>query len=386
MEFIRRFFQPPLGSFFLFGPRSTGKSTWLKQAFPEALWIDLLDPGTYRTYQARPERLMELVRGNRDRSVVVIDEVQKVPELLESVHLLMEEDKGRRFVLTGSSARKLRRGGVNLLAGRAMLSSMHPFMTSELGGRFDMNEALETGLVPVVVAAPDKRHVLRSYAALYLKEEVQAEGLTRNIGNFARFLEAVSFSHGGVLNVSAVARECQVHRKVVEGYVSILEDLMLAYRIPVFARRARREVATHPKFYLFDAGVYRSLRPAGPLDRPEEIRGAALEGLVAQHLRAWNDYGNHGCALHFWRTRSGSEVDFIVYGESGFWAIEVKNTATVRPADLKALSSFVSDYPECRPLFLYGGNERLERNSVLCLPCEDFLKQLHPSRLLDAGL
>ena len=182
-------------------------------------------------------------------------------------------------MLTGSSARKLHRTGVDLLAGRAVLTTMHPFMAAELGAGFSLERALVQGLIPLVVDAADPAAALRSYAALYVREEVQAEGLVRNVGAFARFLEAVSFSHATVLNVSNLARECQVERKVADGYVEVLRDLLLAFTLPVFTRRARRRMTTHPKLYLMDAGLFRSLRPKGPLDRPEELAGAALEGL-----------------------------------------------------------------------------------------------------------
>jgi predicted AAA+ superfamily ATPase len=208
------------------------------------------------------------------------------------------------------------------------------------------------------------------------------EGLTRNVGNFARFLEAVSFSHGAVLNVSNVARECQMERKTAAGYVEILEDLLLSFRLPVFTKRARRETAAHPKFYLFDAGVYRSLRPKGPLDRPEEIEGAALEGLVAQHLRAWVSYSGEGASLSYWRTRSGVEVDFVVYGEEGFWPVEVKNAARVKPEDLTGLRAFADDYPECTPILLYRGADRLRTGGIWCAPVEEFLRQLRPDQPL----
>jgi uncharacterized protein len=202
------------------------------------------------------------------------------------------------------------------------------------------------------------------------------EGLTRNIGSFSRFLEAVSFSHGAVLNISNVARECQVERKVVEGYISILEDLLLAYRIPVFSKRAKRATASHPKFFFFDAGIYSALRPSGPLDRPEEKSGAALEGLVAQHLRAWIDYRNPECRLYYMRTTAGSEVDFIVYGKNMFWAIEVKNSATVHPQDIRALKAFKDDYPEAKRFLVYRGKEKLLREGISIEPCADFLLKL----------
>ena len=177
-----------------------------------------------------------------------------------------------------------------------------------------------------------------------------------------------------------MAWECGVGRKAAEGYVEIIEDLLLAFRLPVFRRRARRAVTARPKLYFFDVGVFRSLRPTGPLDRPEEIDGGALEGLVAQHLRAWTSLTGAEHSLSFWRTASGVEVDFVVYGEQGLWAFEVKNTATVRRSDLRALRSFRSDYPECVPIFLYRGTGRLRIDDILCLPVDDFLRQLIPDQ------
>jgi len=291
--------------------------------------------------------------------------------------------KGWTFVMTGSSARKLKRTGVNLLGGRALLHTMHPFMAAELREQFDFNQALRCGLLPIVVAAKNPAEVLRSYAALYLREEVQMEGLVRNIGNFSRFLEVISFSHASVLNISNVARECEVERKVVEGYVSILEDILLCWRLPIFTRRAKRKLSVHPKFYLFDTGIFRSLRPQGPLDRPEEIEGQALEGLVAQHLRAWAAYSRVKRELFFWRTRSGVEVDFVVYGPDGLWAMEVKNAKTIHPGDLNGLRAFKEEYPKSRTFLLYRGEERLMKDTILGVPCADFLKRLHPDKTLD---
>lgn len=382
MEIVSRFFQPPAGSYFLFGPRGTGKSLWTQTRYPEALRLDLLDPNIFRTYSAHPERLRELIEGNQAKRQVVIDEVQKIPELLSVVHSLIESRQKRQFILTGSSARKLKRSGVDLMAGRAVLRTLHPYMAAELGRRFDLARSLQTGLVPLVFEATAPADVLASYSALYLREEVQMESLVRNIGAFSRFLEAVSFSHGAPLNVSTVARECQVERKTVEGYLDILEDLLLSYRVPVFTRRAKRALAAHPKLYFFDAGVFRSLRPHGPLDRPEEIDGAALEGLVAQHLRAWIAYGGDKEALSYWRTRSGVEVDFIIYGASGITAIEVKNRAQIRSEDLRGLRSFQEDYPRGQSLFLYRGRERRKIGGILCIPCAEFLKQLRPTQAL----
>lgn len=381
-----RFFELPEQSFFLFGPRGTGKTTLLRMSLPEALVVNLLLPDVYRDMTSRPERLRELVRGNPNRDVV-IDEVQRVPELLHVVHALIESgrDHGpRRFILTGSSARKLRRGGVDLLAGRALVRTLHPFMAAELPS-FDLDSALELGLLPIVIDSRQPHEVLSAYATLYLEQEVKAEGMVRNIGGFTRFLESVSFSHGSILNVSNVARETGVSRKTVEGYLEVLEDLLLAFRVPVFTRRAKRQTVVHPKLYLFDVGVYRSLRPRGRLDRAGDIEGAALEGLVAQHLRAWIAYTGGEFELFYWRTRPGVEVDFIVYGPGGFWAIEVKNTAMIRPADVRALRSFHTDYPECEALLLYRGSERLRIDEVLCLPVAEFLRGLRPGYPLAGG-
>lgn len=380
MESLKRFLRGPSGSFFLFGPRGTGKSTWLREAHPRAIWIDLLDPEAQRIYQARPERLRELVAGRPELADVVIDEVQKVPALLDVVHDLVETEQRLRFVLTGSSARKLRRGTWNLLAGRLTESSMHPFMAAELGATFSLPQALKTGLVPLVWSAREPALTLRAYASLYLREEVQAGALVRDVGAFARFLEAISFSHGSLLNLAEVARECQVGRKTVEGYLDILEDLLLCFRVPVFTRRAKRHLVAHDKFFYFDAGVYRSLRPAGPLDRPEEIEGMALEGLVAQHLRAWIAYRTAGAQLYYWRTKSGSEVDFIVYGPDVFAAIEVKRSSRVHSKDLRALRAFREDYPEASACLLYMGKDRLGIDGIPCIPCEEFLRELHPER------
>jgi len=376
MEKISRYFEAEKQSFFLLGPRGTGKSTAIKDLYPDALYIDLLLPDVYRAYLAHPERLRETALANRDKKVIVVDEVQKVPELLDVVHNLMEEGKGRQFVLTGSSARKLKKAGTDLLAGRALMKRMHPFIAAELKKHFKLEKALQYGMLPVVLDSGKPSASLQAYIDLYIREEVQMEGLTRNIGNFVRFLEAASFSHGSVLNISNIARECGVERKTVEGYLHILEDLLLAYRLPVFTKRAKRATAQHLKFFFFDTGIYNVLRPSGPLDRPEEKAGAALEGLVAQHLRAWIDYRHPESRLFYWRTLAGSEVDFVIYGKDMFWAIEVKNASTLHPQDLRPLKAFGDDYPEAKRTILYRGKEKLKRDGIMIQPCEDFLLNL----------
>jgi predicted AAA+ superfamily ATPase len=255
-------------------------------------------------------------------------------------------------------------------------------MAAELGTLFSFDKALRYGMLPLIMGSEEPDRVLKAYATLYLREEVQMEGLVRNIGNFARFLESISFSHASVLNISNVARECEIERKLVAGYLDVLEDILLGYRLNVFTKRARRKLSAHPKFYLFDAGVYRSLRPIGSLDRAEEIEGHALEGLVEQHLRAWASYSDRDYGLYFWRTRSGLEVDFILDGPDGLFAFEVKNSARVHPQDLRSLVSFTQEYPESAACLLYRGKDRLMKNNVLCIPCEEFLLNLRPGQPL----
>ncbi len=382
MTYFKRFFQAPQQSFFLFGPRGTGKSTLIKNQFENGLWIDLLKPDQLRMYSAHPERLFELVRGNPDKRCVIIDEVQKIPSLLPVVHALIEEKLNKLFILTGSSSRKLKQTGADLLAGRALKCTLHPFMAAELQDSFSLESSLQNGLLPLVVESQSKQEVLQAYVGLYLQEEIQSEGLVRNLESFSRFLEGISFSHSSELNVTNVARECEVKRKTVENYINILEDLLLAFRLPVFTKRAQRALASHPKFYFFDSGIFRTLRPKGPFDKPEEIDGAALEGLVAQHIVAWNDYGRTKYEIGYWRTRTGTEVDFVIYGPDAIWAIEVKNSTKINQSDCKSLQTFIKDYPMAKALLLYRGSEKLLINDVLCIPVEAFLKQLIPNHPL----
>lgn len=372
----------PQQSFFLFGPRGTGKSTWVAQVLPNAVHLDLLRQDLWRELDARPERLRAILEANPGADWVVVDEIQKIPALLDEIHRAIESEPARKWALTGSSARKLKRGAVNLLGGRALKREMHPYLACELGAEFRLDEALHHGLVPLVREAADPSQTLSTYAGMVLREEVQAEGLVRNLSAYSRFLETLSFSQGAVLNLSNVARECGVDRKTLDGYLSVTEDLLLAHRLPVFARRARRELSAHAKLYLFDAGVFRSLRPRGPLDSPEEIDGQALESLVFQHLRAWVGLRGHRESLHFWRTRTGIEVDFVVYGESTFLALEVKNSGRIQTADLRGLRAFRDDYPEATCVLLHRGSERRVENGILCQPVDEFLRGVDPSREL----
>ena len=372
----RQFVAPEEESYFLFGPRGTGKTTWLKKKYPKALWVDLLNPEEERKFSMHPERLIDLLEGRAETRTVVIDEVQKVPEILDVVHGLIEEKKGWQFVLTGSSARKLRRSGVNLLAGRALWKNFHSFTFEELGDRANLEEALVTGLIPLVCQAPSPKEKLRAYVNLYLQEEVKAEALVRNIGEFARFLEAMAFSHGSTLNLANVSRECEVPRKTVESHLEILKDLLLGFTLTVFEKRAKRQLIQHPKFYYFDPGVFRVLRREGFLDCSTEVEGGALEGLVANHLRGWVKDQIEEYELYFWRTRAGLEVDFVLYGPEAFLAVEVKNNTKIHPADLKGLEAFADDYPEATLFLLYRGKEILKKGNIHCLPASLFLKEM----------
>ena len=379
----KRYIGFPNGSFFLFGPRGTGKTVWLGQQFPEALSINLLEADVRRHLTANPENLVDIVDANADRTTFIIDEIQRVPALLDTIHDLIERRRALRFVLTGSSARKLKRTqNADLLGGRAIKCLCHPFLASEMGDDFNLDDALRLGMVPLVryPIGQESEAVLKTYLDLYLQEEVINEGVIRKLDVFSRFLETASFSHGSVLSASAIAREAGVKRSTVDSYFEILDELLVTSRLPVFTKRAKREVVAHSKFYFFDAGVYRALRPKGPLDRPEEIDGMALEGLVHQHLRAWLDYSGERNALYFWRTRGGLEVDFVVYTPSEFVAIEVKNAAKVRPEHLAGLKAFRQDYPECRTLLLYRGRQQTMTDGILAVPVERFLKGLVPNR------
>ena len=372
--FARALKLPAGKSFFLFGPRGTGKSTSLRTAFPDAMFFDLLDLGVYSELLAHPHRL-EALATPRMPARIVIDEIQRIPALLDEVHRLIEKRRWR-FALTGSSARKLRRGGVNLLAGRARTLAMHPLTAAELGDRFDLLHSVRYGQLPSVYVESDPKKYLSSYVGTYLREEVQAEALTRNLDAFSRFLAAASFSQGSVLSVSNVARDLGLPRKTVEGYFALLDDLLISVRLPIFTRRAKRAMTVHPKFYYFDAGVYRALRPAGPLDSPEDIDGPAVETLVLQELRAVNDNHDLGYNLFYWRTRDQKEVDFVLYGERGLVAIEVKRSASFRERDLADLKLFAADYPVARCIFLYGGEREYVVEGIRVLPLASALPNL----------
>lgn len=368
-------------SFFLFGPRGTGKTTWLREKLPGALFVNLLRSDFYLPLSANPAHLRTLIPKDY-RDWIVIDEVQRVPELLNEVHDLIES-QGHVFILTGSSARKLRRDSVNLLAGRALTYHMHPLTVQEQGDAFRLEDSLRYGHLPARFSEADPARYLRDYVQTYLREEVMQEGLTRNVGHFSRFLEVASFSQGSVINVSDIARDAHIQRAVAESYFSVIEDLLIGMRLPVFSRRAKRQLITHSKFFYFDTGVYRAIRPTGPLDSPAEIDGPALETLVLQELRAINDYRALGYDIHFWRTKHGLEVDFVLYGPRGLLALEIKRAASVNPADLKALREFKRDYPEATCVLLYGGEQPLFLGEIRVVPIREALRGLDKILIAD---
>lgn len=365
---------PTNRSFFLFGPRGTGKTTWVKNTFPRAIYIDLLEAEVYNDLLANPQRLEKMIPP-ACQEWIIIDEVQRIPEILHEVHRLIEKNHFL-FILTSSSARKLRRQGVNLLAGRALTNYFHPLTVGELGNDFNLQKALKYGHLPSACIDSDPKAYLESYVETYLREEIQQEGLTRNLGAFSRFLETASFSQGAVLNMSEVARECAIERKVVENYFFILADLMIGYRLPVFSKKAKRRIVAHDKFYFFDVGVYRTIRPSGPLDLPEEREGAAFETLVFQELRAVNDGLKLGYNLFYWRTADQAEVDFVLYGERGIIAIEVKRTRRITSQLTHGLKRFLKDYPQAKAYCFYGGERRIYEGNITILPIQEALLNL----------
>lgn len=362
-------------SVFLFGPRGTGKTSWIKAHFPHILYFDLLDTHVYNEFLANPSLLSKRIPPDF-KNWIVIDEIQKIPELLNEVHRLIES-KQYRFILTGSSARKLRQAGVNLLAGRAFKYFMHPLTCLEMGNDFSLKTALEFGLLPFIYSeGDDPKHYLETYISTYLREEVQQEGLIRNIGEFARFLQIASFSQGQIVNYSEIAREAAIERRTVSSYFDISNDLLLSQMLPVFSKKAKRRLISHVKFYFFDVGVYRAIRPKGPLDSEEDMDGAALETLFLQHLSAINDYYRLGYQFYFWRTSTQLEVDFIAYGENGFHAFEIKRKRSISSKDLTGLQAFGSDYSVAKLYLIYGGDHEEYHDKIVAIPFEKALFQL----------
>jgi predicted AAA+ superfamily ATPase len=378
-----RLLKPPRGSFFLFGPRGVGKSTWLRAVFPRAHRIDLLDEALYQSYLADAGRFAGELRSLPAGSLVVLDEVQRVPALLNEVHRHIEE-RGLRFVLCGSSARKLKTAGTNLLAGRAVRRELHPFLPEELGEDFVLDDALRFGTLPVIWMAPDRREALLAYALMYLKQEVQAEALVRNLPGFARFLPVAALLHGQVVNVSGLARDAGTARSTVAEYLEILEDTLLAFRLPAYEAKLRVRERRHPKLYWADAGLPRAMKRE--LDPPgAEERGHLFEGWVAGLLRSYRDYRGLFEDWGYWAAGKGSsvEVDFVLRKGRGLAALEVRSGTKIFEADLRGLRAIVELKGMGRRLIVYRGDRRQKTSDgIEILPVAAFLDELQGEGLV----
>lgn len=358
-------------SLFLFGPRQTGKTTYLREHYPTARFVDLLDARTFRELSARPELLrLSLTPGD---TLVVIDEIQKLPALLDEVHLLIERDKALRFILTGSSARKLYQKSTNLLAGRALTVHLHPLVSPEVEFR-DLDTRLQRGSLPAVLGSPIPHEDLAAYVGTYLKEEIQAEGIARRIEAFSRFLEVAALSNGELVNFAQIASDAAVPSRTVQNYYRILEDTLLGYQLPPFRQTLTRKAVATPKFYFFDVGVAHALvRRENVQPRTGEY-GKALEHLIFLELRAYLDYTRNRAILSFWRTHAQQEVDFLV---GSALAIEVKAKEHVTERDLRGMRALASDLPAvrkivvCNELWRHTTDDQIE-----ILPVEEFLREL----------
>jgi predicted AAA+ superfamily ATPase len=355
-------------SHFLLGPRQTGKTTLLRRALPEARVYDLLDAGMYLALSHRPSRLAEEL-GPKDK-VVVIDEIQRLPELLNEVHRLIEE-RGVRFLLTGSSARKLRRGGVNLLGGRARTMHLHPLTCRELGAQFDLRRALTHGLLPSLYFSDNPRADLQAYTGSYLQQEILAEGATRNLPAFSRFLHVAALCNGTIVNFTNVANDAQVARTTIYEYFGILQDTLLLQELPAWRKTRKRKPLVSSKYYFFDVGVATALQGREARPGTPEF-GASFETYLMHELTSYRDYKS-GEPLSYWRSTSGFEVDFILGDHT---AIEVKARENVTPQDLKSLRALAEEKNLKRYLCVSLEPRRRQVEGVVILPYRQFLEAL----------
>ncbi len=378
-----RILTPPRGSFFLFGPRGTGKSTWLRATFPTAHTFNLLDEALYQSLLADAGLFASEIRALDRGSTVIVDEIQRLPRLLNEVHRHLEERRFR-FVLCGSSARKLKKEETNLLAGRAAWRTMHPLLPEELGRDFDLDRVLRWGSLPVVWTAEDPRETLEAYVQLYLKEEIQAEALVRNLPGFARFLPIAALFHGQTINVSSVARDAGVSRTTVAGYFGVLEDTLLGFHLPAFEARLRVRERRHPKFYWADPGIPRAMKKQlGP--PVAEERGPLLEGWIAGLLRAYRDYSGLFDDWFYWAPTEapGSEVDFLLAMGGEYVAIEVKAAKTFSEGLAKGLRAVSGLKKLRRRILVYRGERALRTvDGIDVLPVDRFVEAISAGSLL----
>lgn len=391
MLHLHRIVPTPTKSFLLLGPRGTGKSTWLADAFPRALTIDLLDSTRFLALSRDPASLGRLVAPLRRGDWVVIDEIQRVPALLDEVHRLYEQKRGIHFALSGSSARKLRRAGANLLAGRALQLHMFPFLWPEYRAAWRLEQACEWGTLPLVVSDPEHRaQTLATYVETYLKEEITAEALVRRLDPFVRVLMAAGLYNGQILNLENLSRESEVKRTTVERYFQILEDTLLASRVPAVSLGIRTKETNHPKFFLFDAGVARAA--AGLADEPVDSvwRGFAFESLVLHEMRGYATLAGKNRPIFHYSVSGGFDIDFLVQTRSKtlssprqFVAIEVKLGRQFKPNWTKGLNVLLRECKKSVPrgIIVYQGKDRLASNGIDIMPAADFFDALHAGTL-----
>lgn len=364
-------------SIFLFGPRQTGKTTYLHERFPNARYFDLLEADTFRELSARPE----LLRGTlkKDDRLVVIDEIQKLPGLLDEVHLLIERDKERRFILTGSSARKLKRGSANLLAGRALVAHMHPLVSSEVGSE-RLDDRLLRGSLPSVTDSAIPFEDLRAYVGHYLREEIQAEALTRSIEGFSRFLEVAASVNGELLNFTSAGNDAGVPPRTIQNYFQVLEDTLTGHLLPPYRKTVKRKAVATAKFYFFDVGVVNAILDRRQIAPKTDAYGRALEHQVFLELRAYLDYKRISERLSFWRSLSRMEVDFVV-GDS--FAIEVKAAERVSENDLRALRALAEELRLVRKIVVCREKwRRVTEDAIEIIPVKEFFEELWNDSLL----
>jgi predicted AAA+ superfamily ATPase len=380
-----RSLSPPSRSFFLFGPRGTGKSTWIRAHFPDALVVDLLRAEHMVRYERDPTQFRSEVLARPKDGWIVLDEIQRVPGLLDEVHFLMEEEGYRRFVLSGSSARKLRRGGANLLAGRAIFRQLFPLTAAETGFSVPAAQLLRYGSMPLSVTAENdeaREEFLRAYVTTYLSEEIRAEGLVRDLGAFSRFLEVASLAAARTTNVSAIARDASVSRETARGYFEILVDTLLGDWLPAYRPRAKVKEVALPKFYWFDAGVLHAA--AGGFDQPlpADWDGVLLEHLLLHEIRSFIHYGGVKGSLGYWATPSGSEVDFVWWHGARMVAIEAKAARRYRREFKAGINALAAGGAKAKSYIVYRGEAELELEGTRVLPVEAFLRRLHAGEIL----
>lgn len=374
-----RLLEPPKGSFFLFGVRGVGKSTWARSAFPGATRFDLLDERQYHELLAQPGAFAEALRAVKRGATVVVDEVQRLPALLNEVHRAIEERR-LRFALLGSSARKLKTAGTNLLAGRATWRTLHPLLPAELGRDFSLERALRFGTIPLVSSDEDPAERLRAYVRLYLSEEIRAEALVRNLEGFARFLPVAGILHGQIVSVSSLARDAGIARTTVAGYLDILEDTLVAIRLRAFEGRLRVREKRHPKLYWVDSGLARAVKNQfGPVAIEE--RGALFEGWVLSLLRAYAEIHPLFDDVRYWAS-ANVEVDFLLERGGEYLAIEVKASGRTAPAHLSGLRAIRELPGIVRRVLVYPGPfERVTEDGIEIWPVTKLLERLAANEL-----